>query len=616
MKIYAGPGAGKTHFLVENIRSISENNSYIVGSKERKILCITYTNAAVDEIKARLDRYASTVSIHTIHGFIIEHIISYFQTDLRKVMKNDFSIDIDAKGKITSQVEGLNVLSGFDKTDVYNYLEDGEELDYSKSAMSKIEVDIKAYIEGKGSSIKKSDKVKTEHSLKIKEFIWAKAKKLTHDEILYFGYRVLQSNPTALYALRVRFPFIFVDEFQDTNPLQTMLIDLIREKSTIVGVIGDVAQSIYSFQGARPSQFLQFGNTDSVEIAEYTILGNRRSTVNIVNFCNFLRKSDLSIIQESLVLDDNKKPVIGESVKILVGNPPVVCEHIESVLDNEGVVLTRTWAAAFSYIKNITQEQEKILKRVNNAYYMTSIDLRQDIAEHSRVTWVKAFKFIFELWHGYVTGAFMETYKAFSMIADIDKKKMDVNVLKQIKTLSQEVFSDITVNTDDITTVDIIERFNMGLKSSEYENITKLVFDTKASIRIFDEQEMDAIKRNVPLLSWKTSYMLFSEVFAENSKYMTVHQAKGREWESVVVSLEPSKYDETSLDCTFTEPNVLAENPSDEFTRMYYVACSRAKKELYIHLKNRSNALALKAAIDLYNNNHDNNKIEYMLIGN
>ena len=41
---------------------------------------------------------------------------------------------------------------------------------------------------------------------------------LTHNEILYFGYRILQNNHTALYATRVKFPFIFIDEFQDTNP--------------------------------------------------------------------------------------------------------------------------------------------------------------------------------------------------------------------------------------------------------------------------------------------------------------------------------------------------------------------------------------------------------------
>ena len=78
---------------------------------------------------------------------------------------------------------------------------------------------------------------------------------MNHDEILYFGYRIIERNPTILYALRVQFPYIFVDEFQDTNPLQTMILSKIREKISKITVIGDI---IYSFQGARPAQFKDF----------------------------------------------------------------------------------------------------------------------------------------------------------------------------------------------------------------------------------------------------------------------------------------------------------------------------------------------------------------------
>ena len=70
-KIYAGPGAGKTYFLVENVKNIITRNEAIAKSKARKVLCITYTNAAVDEIRRRLERYADYVEAYTIHGFII-----------------------------------------------------------------------------------------------------------------------------------------------------------------------------------------------------------------------------------------------------------------------------------------------------------------------------------------------------------------------------------------------------------------------------------------------------------------------------------------------------------------------------------------------------------------
>lgn len=96
-KVYAGPGAGKTYFLVENIKNLITTNEIITNSKARKVLCITYTNAAVDEIRRRLERYVDYVEIYTIHGFIIEHIIKPFQNDLINIMKHDFGISVSNK---------------------------------------------------------------------------------------------------------------------------------------------------------------------------------------------------------------------------------------------------------------------------------------------------------------------------------------------------------------------------------------------------------------------------------------------------------------------------------------------------------------------------------------
>ena len=120
-KVYAGPGAGKTHFLVENIKNIVTTNPLITRSRARKVLCVTYTNAAVDEIKRRLDKFTDYIEVHTIHGFIIEHIIQPFQQDLRDIMKSDFGIEVSSKGKISSQVEGLGILHGVDKNEIYIY---------------------------------------------------------------------------------------------------------------------------------------------------------------------------------------------------------------------------------------------------------------------------------------------------------------------------------------------------------------------------------------------------------------------------------------------------------------------------------------------------------------
>src|SRR5690554_8052967 len=76
MKIYAGPGAGKTHFLVENIKNIVKTVPKVTNSQNRKVLCITYTNSAVEEIQRRLHGLSDAVEVNTIHGFITKHIIA------------------------------------------------------------------------------------------------------------------------------------------------------------------------------------------------------------------------------------------------------------------------------------------------------------------------------------------------------------------------------------------------------------------------------------------------------------------------------------------------------------------------------------------------------------
>ena len=191
--------------------------------------------------------------------------------------------------------------------------------------------------------------------------------------------------------MRVKFPFIFVDEFQDKNPVQTLLIKLIGQKSTVIGVVGDIAQSIYSFQGARPYDFKNFSAQGERELEEYVINGNRRLTKNVVNFCNFLRKSDSNVIQISKrPYVTNDEEVLSESKKIhfFIGNSKNIKNEIQNVLKKGGVVLTRAWAAAFDYIQGIEENQSKLLKRIYNYYYNSSIQIKDEIVEHNNVTWV------------------------------------------------------------------------------------------------------------------------------------------------------------------------------------------------------------------------------------
>ncbi len=612
-KVYAGPGAGKTHFLVENVKNIVTTNPLITQSRARKVLCVTYTNAAVDEIKRRLDNFTDHVEVHTIHGFIIEHIIQPFQQDLRGIMESDFGIEVSSKGKISSQVEGLGILHGVDKNEIYDFIRktsptefSDDEFGYSKKAMSEVEVNNDAFVSSvtKGTprciGLKVPSKINEQHVVPLKKYMWSEVRKLTHNEILYFGYRILESNPTALYAIRVKFPFIFVDEFQDTNPLQTLIIKLIGKKSTIVGIVGDIAQSIYSFQGAQPTDFKNFSIEGGRDVNEYVINGNRRSTENVVNFCNFLRQSDADVVQVSKrPYDTEDQKTLSESKKIhfLIGNSLVVHNTIQGILKSDGVVLTRAWASAFDYIQDVDESQAKLLKNIYNSYYNSPIQLRDEIVEHNNVTWVRAFRFIFSLWESYLNGSFIDVIQALKLYATINVHNITSKIIFQINRLSNNVFSEINEQS---YTCEIIKKFNTEIEKPDFSNLRETFLGPDFAIPLFDELDNERLTTAVTGLFWWTSYKLFTEVFSENSKYMTVHQAKGLEWDKVIVSVTPNKFDKIKIADLYSKPQLMNENPADEFTRMYYVACSRAREDLYIHMSNECLISGIQASINAY----------------
>lgn len=626
-KIYAGPGAGKTHFLVENVKNIVTTNPFIAQSRARRVLCITYTNAAVDEIKRRLDNFADYIEVYTIHGFIIENIIKPFQDDLRAIMKSDFRIDVNNKGVIASQIEGLGILHGIDKDEIYEFIKKtnsnefaSDDFNYSKKVMGEVEVDNDVFLASLANGVsrqmkfKASSKINEKHISPLKKYVWSSVRKLTHNEILYFGYRILESNPTALYAIRVKFPFIFVDEFQDTNPLQTLLIKLIGQKSTVVGVVGDIAQSIYSFQGAHPSDFENFSIDGERELKEYNINDNRRSTENIVNFCNFLRQSDQHVVQISKRLydtEDAKEQSESKKIHFLIGATDKIQSSIQDVLKNGGVVLSRTWADAFDYVQDIDEPQASLLKKIYNSYYTSPIQIREEIVGHNNVTWVRAFRFILGLWESYLNGSFVDIIQSLTLYVDIDPYKLTPKILFQIKRLSENIFNNID---DHNQTCSVIKGFNTEIQKAEYIDFRQTILGTDFEVPVFDEFDREQLVEAVNGLFWDTSYKLFKQVFSDNSKYMTVHQAKGLEWDKVVVSVMPNtRRNGISIASLYSSPCLTKETPADEFTRMYYVACSRAKEDLYIHIPSGCTKSEIESALKTFCKNSKQN-IAYEII--
>lgn len=116
-----------------------------------------------------------------------------------------------------------------------------------------------------------------------------------------------------LKILNAKYPYFFIDEFQDTNPIQVKIINMIAQEETVVGVIGDSAQSIYGFQGANCEQFESF---ELMNMNNYEIHGNRRSTNRIIDVLNSMRRD---FKQKYIRNKEGEKPVIviGDKIKAI-----------------------------------------------------------------------------------------------------------------------------------------------------------------------------------------------------------------------------------------------------------------------------------------------------------
>ena len=161
-----GAGSGKTYSLVQVIREV------ISMHPSCKIACMTYTNASVHEIERRVDH--SNLNVSTIHDFLWDNIKN-FQKELKATL-----------------IELMNTEDSGIKLNDY----DGE-----------IPSD---FYETERESI---------FSIQYKEYLKLRDGIISHDEVIILSDKMFEKYPKIISFVKSRYPFIFIDEYQDTNPL-------------------------------------------------------------------------------------------------------------------------------------------------------------------------------------------------------------------------------------------------------------------------------------------------------------------------------------------------------------------------------------------------------------
>lgn len=572
-RVSAGPGAGKTHWLVNHIKEVLHTSERL--DKSRKVACITYTNTAVEIIRNRLGSSANQVEVSTIHSFLYRHIIKpymHFIADdfgfdvsrldgheelkvfKKKVkawiknhpnkglLKSRYSIDA-----LTKRPENLNKIARWLSTLTYEFNEENALIFKADKNEGYI------YIDGKREFLnKEAINILGTDFKSFKEEYW-KEGILHHDDVLFFSYQLISRYPFILNVLRAKFPYFFIDEFQDSNPIQVELLRRIGEQETIIGIIGDKAQSIFNFQGADSSQFEAF-NLEGIR--DYIISNNRRSTRQIIDFLNHIRPDFIQQGQDGFV---GSKPVIyiGERLNVLKAIKDNLSEEDLITLSRKNIIAN----ALKNDVEGINLDKN-LFEKLKNV----------DSPDRSRLIMpcIKAIELCRE---NKIKEALKELKKYFGRSEQ--SKKDALELLLSINGKYHE-YCDESL----ITVYNILLSFKND--KEKFKNFTK-----------FPKLQ----KGKAPYLFYEnTNYKDLSlcvNIVEDTSQNITIHKSKGAEFNNVLLVLE----DEKELDF-ITSPNL---NKYEEH-RLRYVAVSRAIENLYITVPELSEAEEEKIKVlDLIN---------------
>ncbi len=557
--VIAGPGTGKTLTIVARIVYLLEK-----GISPEKIVAITFTNKAAEEIRQRVYAYCSTDSealfIGTFHKFGLHILREHF---------NRFPV-------IASEKEVFEILS--DIAGKERALKLRHRFSYFKNTLIPLEPEFHEIY-------KDYEKTLTERGL------------MDIDDILLHTVKLLEDNSSSVQS-RPDFDHIIVDEYQDINLLQYRLLKLVLGKKQNIFAVGDADQCIYSFRGSDSRFFLTFqGDFPSSTVVKLT--RSYRSNATIFRAATSVIEKNKNRISITLVPDrtgGNKVRVISlhndreeaeyiaREIKVRTGatyhgelfkNP----ESEQTRLFSDFAILIRTHCLASSIRKAL--EQEGIPVKV--------------VAER-RLSEFPSTKTLLD----YLEAIIRADEDALMRIINIPPRGIGPKTMSEIKSLSKE---------KNLNTLEVLEKFFAKKKQikgfiDSYNRITLARDKTFSNVcreivKSFNLTEYFPKEKPIleHMLSLSNAYDNLSifealrrfkeEIFCEHEfdlidreanfvPILTIHASKGLEFPVVFIA--------------GAEEGIIPFRDADieEERRLFYVAMTRAKEELIItHARQR-----------------------------
>ncbi|MEJ8817422.1 ATP-dependent helicase [Lacibacter sp. H407] len=638
LMIVAGAGSGKTKVLTTRIAHLMAQ-----GVDAFNILALTFTNKAAKEMKERVEHIlgnqeARNLYIGTFHS-VFARILRSEATKIGYPSNFTIYDTDDAKSVIKTVINEMNLDDKHYKpSTVYNRISS------AKNALvgpAEYATDYHIQQEDMRSNRPAIAQIYSAYANRC-----FKNGAMDFDDLLIKFYELLKNVPESLSKYQRRFKYIMIDEYQDTNPAQYEIIKLLGAMHENVCVVGDDAQSIYSFRGATIENILMFQKDyDNVHVVK--LEQNYRSTKNILSVANEVIANNKGQIEKTLFTENGEGEKI-RLVRTMTDNDEgkFVADTIqEQKLRNhyrnkDFAILYRTNAQSRAFEESLRRmgiayiiyggisfyqrkeikdfiaymriivnpRDEEALKRIINfparGIGKTTIDKcvlyanEQNISMWEVLTRAQQFGFkagTLEAIDGFVTmirsfASMLQKHNAYEVAVHVGKQTNIVKELFNDKSTEglqryeniQELLNSIKEWVDDTANRSQIDDDGVVVEEADPFAATdtaqkELSFEAPATI---DQTKLGP----VTLGAYLQQITLLTDADdkdpnADSVKLMTIHAAKGLEFECVFAAgLEEMLF-----------PNAMSINTREELEeerRLFYVVITRAKKKLWISYAN------------------------------
>ena len=598
MIVIAGAGSGKTRVLTYKIAHLMTK-----GVDPFNILALTFTNKAAREMKERIAGIVGEEAKNLWMGTFHSVFAKILRIEAEKIgYSSNFTIydTEDSQKLVSSVIKELNL----DK-EIYKYKNIYSRISSLKNSL------ITPTIYRQSDELIESDKLAKRSSFinVYVEYInrCFKAGVMDFDDLLLKTNELLSKSPEVLAKYQNLFRYILVDEYQDTNHSQYLIVKALSDKFQNICVVGDDAQSIYSFRGANIKNILNF-QRDYQEVNVFRLEQNYRSTKNIVNAANSIIDKNENKLAKVVWTENEIGSKINITRLLTDGEEGrfVASSIFESKMRNQFnnkdfAILYRTNAQSRAFEDSL--RKKNIPYRVYGGLSFYQRKEIKDVLAYLRLIVNNADEEAFKRIINFPARGIGKT-SIDKLIIESKQRKISIyDVARNINESNLSIGLKIRNKISDF--VLLIEKAKLMLSDSNAFEITEEVIKSSGIYKLYKKEEsLESINRiqNIEELLNGVQDFVDTQLYNSESNgtiqeflqdvalvtdldqdhenldkvsLMTIHLAKGLEFPCVyIVGLEENLFPSAM--------NINSRDELEEERRLFYVALTRAQKEINI----------------------------------